>query len=314
MKVIHVTDAFSYDIIIGDHLIDNIGSHIIQITKPRKAILVSDPTVWALYGSTATGSLASLGFNVIDYIIPSGEQGKSGENYLKLLSYLAENHLQNNDLVVALGGGIICDLCGFAVATYSKNITYIQVPTTLSSMINSSISCKANINLTNRRNLATTTCSPKLVLCDISALSSIISTHFSDSCAEIIKYAIHFDVDLFEHINQHKTEFDREYVVSRCIHLHQNIHQKAETNLQLGHTVCDAIEIAENYAISHGKALSLGIAAACRASEKLGICTINTVDTVIQTNYRLVLPKEIGDCIIYSTDLYGLRSFIDHGL
>lgn len=347
MNTLTINALKSYNVIVGEHLIANLGSYASSIINPGKAAVISDSNTWTLYGTKVSGSLAQAGFNIYDYILPTGEQSKNGDTYLKLLGYLAENHIQQTDIIIALGGGVICDICGFVAATYLRGIAYIQLPTTLLAMISSSTGGVASINLPSSRNVAGTVYHPSLVICDTTTLNSLGASDLKNGYAEIIKYSIISDNALFAHMQAHLDNFDREYAVSRCIQLKSKIIEGANSEqalLDFGQTIGHAIEITDNYMTSYGSALALGIAAACRTSSKLGFCdnsltesvlklltdlslpvgSAHTVDDIYDSALshkmyehnmiKIILPKEIGQCVVHTTDSNGLRLFIENGL
>jgi len=253
MNTLTINAPRPYNVIVGEHLMTNLGSYASRIINPGKAIVISDSNIWPLYGTKVSSSLAQAGFNIYDYILPAGEKTKSGDTYLKLLGYLAENHVQQSDLIIALGGGVICDICGFLASTYLCGIAYIQVPTTLLAMISLSTGGITSINLPSNRNVAGTIYHPLLVVCDTATLSSLDTSDIKNGYAEIIKYSLISDSKLFAHMQSHLDNFDREYAVLRCIQLKSAIIEGTNSELallDLGRTVGYAIEITDKCIIS----------------------------------------------------------------
>lgn len=350
MKTVTVTASKKYDVIIGADLLTNIGSYAASIGTSKKVAIISDSNVWPLYGKTAFNSLTTNGFDVCHYVFPAGEASKNGKTYLSILNFLAENHLTRTDLIIALGGGVVGDISGFTAATYLRGISYIQVPTTLLSMVDSSVGGKTAIDLPCGKNLVGAFYQPSLVLCDVTMLGTLTETYFRDGCAEVIKYGILYDPALFEHLLEHGTAFDREYVISRCVELKRDVvtedefDRGARQKLNLGHTIGHGIEAASNYTISHGYAVAMGMAIVSRAAASFGYCTNDALGKIIQilnvfslpkaTMYaieslvscalsdkkrsgdsvNLIVPKTIGDCMILPTPITNLRSFIEAGM
>lgn len=350
MNIIQVNTAASYEVKVGAGLLPLLGSEAAGITSPGTAIIVSDSNVFPLYGDIARNSLEKAGFSVFSFVFPAGEQSKNGNTYLTLLNFLASKQVTRSDLLIALGGGVVGDLTGFAAATYLRGIAYIQVPTTLLAAVDSSVGGKTAIDLDAGKNLAGAFYQPKLVLCDIDTLSTLPEDYFIDGCAEVIKYAILYDAALFSHLKEKKLQFDRKAVITRCISLKRDVvildeFDKGERmKLNLGHTIGHAVEANSNFTISHGKAVSIGMAIIARSAAKQGLCSHETADDIIgllttfglpvQTSasaealypaalsdkkraggtVNLIVPSEIGHCNIRPTPVEELKSVIKAGL
>jgi 3-dehydroquinate synthase len=344
MKTIHVTASKEYDVKIGAGLLTTLGTEVAAVCKTGTAAIISDSNVWPLYGEIAAKSLANAGFRAVHYVFPAGEASKNGSVYLQLLNVLAENHITRSDCIIALGGGVVGDLAGFAAATYLRGIAYIQVPTTLLAMVDSSVGGKTAIDLDVGKNLAGAFYQPKLVLCDIDVLKTLPVDIFRDGCAEVIKYGVLYDPELFEHLARCGISFDREYVITRCVELKRNVVVEDEFDtgsrmkLNLGHTIGHGIEATSHFAVSHGKAVAMGMAIAARASRcadapKILSC-LECFDLPIFTDCKaediyhhalsdkkrsggtvnLIVPRAIGDCAIVPTALEDLKTFIKEGL
>ena len=188
MNTVTVRASRQYDILIGQGLLPTLGAEAKKLGKAQKICVVSESSVYPLYGAAAEESLKSAGFSVVSYVFPAGEESKSGQIFLDLLNFLAENRLTRSDLIVALGGGVVGDLAGFAAASYLRGIRFIQVPTTLLAAVDSSVGGKTAIDLPAGKNLAGAFCQPSLVLCDTDTLNSLPLDIFRDGCAEVIKY------------------------------------------------------------------------------------------------------------------------------
>ena len=350
MNTVTVSASKNYNVCIGNGLLPQLGQYAASVKKPCKVTIISDSNVWPIYGQAATDSLVASGFDVEHYIFPAGEASKNGQVYLEILNDLATNHLTRSDLLIALGGGVVGDMTGFVAATYLRGISFIQVPTTLLAMVDSSVGGKTAIDLPAGKNLAGAFYQPDLVLCDIDALSTLSPDIFRDGCAEVIKYGILYDPQLFEHLKSNGLNFDREYVVTRCVELKRDVVANDEFDrgnrqkLNLGHTIGHGIEASSHFVVSHGLAVAAGIGIVTRAASKNGICSTKTHDQIIstleafglphQTKYtaediykwalsdkkrsgatvNLIVPKAIGDCRIMPTATDELKSFIEAGL
>lgn len=344
MKIIQVRASKEYTVKIGAGLLRSLGSEAAALCKAKKVALVSDSTVWPLYGSKTAESLKSAGFHTVHFVFPAGEASKNGNTYLELLNFLAENQLTRSDLIVALGGGVVGDLAGFTAATYLRGIAYIQVPTTLLAAVDSSVGGKTAIDLPAGKNLCGAFYQPSLVLCDTNTLNTLPEDIFRDGCAEVIKYGVLYDPALFAHLEQQGLSFDRESVIARCVELKRDVVMKDEFDtgermkLNLGHTIGHGVEARSNFTVSHGKAVAIGMAIVSRAGNcpdagriirclevfALPIKTECTAEELYNAalsdkkrsggNVNLIIPRVIGQCDIVSTPVEEIQSFIEAGL
>lgn len=350
MNTVHVTASKSYDVIIGSSLLDCIGSHVVKISKAKRVCIVSDSNVWPLYGCRVEASLADAGLESVSFVFPAGEESKNASTYLSLLNFLAENQITRTDLIIALGGGVVGDLAGFAAATYLRGISFIQVPTTLLAAVDSSVGGKTAIDLPVGKNLAGAFCQPSLVLCDTDCLNTLPEDIFRDGCAEVIKYGILYDADLFTYLSETGLSFDWERVITRCVELKRDVVAEdefdtgARMKLNLGHTFGHGVEKLSSFTVSHGKAVAIGMAIAARASTVSGICSPETCHRILGilnafhlpatidyhaqalasaalsdkkrsgTQVSLILPRSIGDCMIHPIPLSEIENFIKAGL
>ena len=345
MNTIHVTASHEYDVIIGHGLLQNAGSYLQPILKSNcKIAVISDSNVYPIYGHPLTESLKSTGFEAIHYVFPAGEASKNASTYLDILNFLAENQITRSDAVLALGGGVTGDMAGFAAATYLRGIAYIQIPTTLLAMVDSSVGGKTAIDLPAGKNLVGAFCQPHLVLCDIDCLNTLPESVFCDGCAEVIKYGVLYDEGLFEHLEQHGLSFDRELVISRCVELKRDVVAQDEFDtgarqmLNLGHTIGHGIEAQSHFTITHGQAVAIGMAivakAGCPSIYRRLNAVIKNFHLPTETGFsahalycsalsdkkraggivNLIIPRAIGNCEIVPTPVTALESFIKEGL
>lgn len=350
MRTVTVNASKKYDIHIGNGLLSMLGTEAQKLGKAEKVCIVGDSTVFPLYGAAAAASLEKAGFTVVSFVFPAGEENKNGSTFLALLNYLAESKLTRSDLIVALGGGVVGDLAGFAAATYLRGIRFIQVPTTLLAAVDSSVGGKTAIDLPAGKNLAGAFCQPSLVLCDTDLLNSLPEDVFRDGCAEVIKYGILYDPVLFAQLEEDGLQFDREAVIARCVELKRDVVMEdefdtgARMKLNLGHTIGHGVEAKSHFALSHGKAVAIGMAIVCRSAVQSGMFAAADCRRVIQvlkkfglpvsTEYTaealheytlsdkkrsgskvsLIVPRSIGDCVILPTAVDDLKSFIQAGL
>lgn len=350
MQEITVHASRDYRILIGTGLLPRLGQEAARCVKGRTVCIVSETNVYPHHGPAAEESLKSAGFTVVSYVFSPGESSKNGQNYLTLLNFLAENQLTRADLLIALGGGVVGDLCGFAAATYLRGVAFIQVPTTLLAAVDSSVGGKTAIDLPAGKNLAGAFYQPSLVLCDTNTLSTLPDEIFRDGCAEVIKYGILYDRNFFDYLKSTGVSFDREKVIRRCVELKRDVVAEdefdtgARMKLNLGHTVGHGIEAKSQFAVSHGKAVAIGTAIVSRAAAKYGMLSQADANAIVDilnayglptaTEYsaeelarymlsdkkrsggtvNLIIPREIGRCEIIPTLVEKLAAFVEAGL
>ncbi len=278
MEKIHVSASGSYDIIIEDGIIDKTGAYVEKLVKGRKAVLVTDDIVDGLYSAKVIKSLEQSGFLVYRFVIPHGETSKSAGNFIKLLEFAAENRVSRADVFVALGGGVVGDLTGFAASAFLRGVAFVQLPTTLLAAVDSSVGGKTAIDLVAGKNLAGAFYQPKLVLCDTTTFNTLSEEIFSDGMAEVIKYGAIIDAQLWEWLKK-PLDHDRiEKIVARCVSIKRDVVEKDEFDsglrqiLNFGHTLGHSIEALSNYEISHGKAVAIGMSLASEMSVRKGYC------------------------------------------
>ncbi len=349
MKTVTVSTSKTYDIHIGSGVMKTLGQAAKSLGKAEKVCIVSETTVFPLYGETVQESLEQAGFQVEAFVFPAGEASKNGQTYLSLLNFLAEKRLTRSDLLVALGGGVVGDLAGFAAATFLRGIRFIQIPTTLLAAVDSSVGGKTAIDLPAGKNLAGAFCQPSLVLCDTDALLSLPEDIFRDGCAEVIKYGVLYDPVLFSHLEAKGLSFDREAVITRCVELKRDVVNKDEFDtgsrmkLNLGHTIGHGVEAVSEFSLSHGKSVAIGMAIIARAAVKYGMFSQADCDRLLNvlnlfglpttTEYdpaslyacalsdkkrsgsqvKLIVPRAIGRCDILPIPVENVKDWIQAG-
>ena len=350
MIAITVQTSQAYQVLGGAGLLDDAGKYIYKVKPYCKIAVISDRNVWPLYGAMLLDSLATAGYDAISYVVGPGENSKNIETYSDILNFLAKNGISRSDLIIALGGGVIGDLAGFVAATYLRGVSYIQIPTSLLAMVDSSVGGKTGIDITAGKNLVGAFKQPSLVICDISILSTLPESQFLDGCAEVIKYGMLYDKEMISYLHETGPEFDLEFIVAKCITFKRDVVQEDEFDtgvrqkLNFGHTIGHAIEAISNYQISHGQAVAIGMSVVTSAAISEGICaedvseslelllskfklqtkTVFPADRLLQyalldkkihnNSIHLIVPKDIGDCVILSMPLDTLKSFIEAGL
>ena len=297
MTRVAVKASRQYDILIGQGLSAQIGSQAKALfPKAEKAAVITDSQVEALYLEPVKQALEKVGFEAPVFSFPPGEVSKSGATYLSLLHWLTEQGLSRSDVIIALGGGVVGDVSGFAAATYLRGVPYVQMPTTLLAMVDSSIGGKTAINLTGGKNLAGTFYQPALVLCDTDALSTLPDTIYRDGLAEVIKYGMLGSRALLEALDSQKP-LDLEQVIALCVTMKRDIVEQDEFDLgqrmllNLGHTIGHAIERLSGYSISHGAAVSIGMAIDTRSAVRGGLCPPDCLHMLERLLSRFHLPN-----------------------
>ena len=349
MKKFTVSTSTPYDILIGHDLISKIGEFLKPVFSPRHVCVITDSTVNGLYAQVVMTSLIESGYQTSKILFPSGEHSKNLTTYSNILEALADEGLTRSDLVLALGGGVVCDLAGFAAGTYMRGINYVVVPTTLQASIDTAIGGKTGINLLGGKNLAGVFWQPSLVVCD-SIRDRIYETLpneiLLEGIAEATKNAVIAEAGLLDQIRKHNYE----YVIERCISIKKSLVEadERETSLRqllnFGHTIGHGIEKLSSYTVTHGQAVAKGMIAEARGAYALGL-TPNDIsgelteilkefgfDTSLDYNakdiYKLALkdkkirdgqiniivPDSIGKCTLRKLSLPELNELITLGL
>ena len=204
MKSIEVAASTKkYNVCIGSGLLSQLGERVRSVVPSgEKAALITDDNVDALWSAKVVSSLEEAGFEVCKYVLPHGEESKNGLNYLAILSFLAEKGLSRSDVLLDLGGGMVGDIAAFSAATYLRGIKYVQLPTSLLAMVDSSVGGKTAIDLPAGKNLAGAFYQPEIVLCDTDTLETLPKEILRDGCAEVLKYGILGDRELFSHLKE----------------------------------------------------------------------------------------------------------------
>jgi len=297
MTTIHVSASRDYDVDIGAGLLDTLGSRAAELIRGRHAAVISDTNVAPLYLARAEESLKAAGFAVSPFVFPAGEESKNGETWLALLEYLAQEHLTRSDVLIALGGGVVGDLTGFAAASFLRGIAFIQVPTTLLAAVDASVGGKTAIDLKNGKNLAGAFYQPATVLCDTETLSTLPDDIFADGCAEVIKYGMLKSRPLLERLAAEEFRRAPEEIIAACVAMKRDVVAEDEFDtgarqmLNLGHTVGHAIEACSAYGISHGKAVAIGTVIVTRAAVKKGLCPPEALENLRALLARYNLPE-----------------------
>ena len=296
----------SYPILIGSGVRAEIGPCLAAVTTTRRAAVVTNTTVGRLYLDGVVASLNAAGFEVVTVAIPDGETHKNLASLATIYDALLGARIDRATPVLALGGGVVGDVTGFAAATLLRGVPFVQIPTTLLAQVDSSVGGKTGINHAAGKNLIGAFYQPRLVLIDLDTLRSLPRRELLAGLAEVIKYGIILAPDLFATI---EAQLDRilaldaavlRPLVARCCALKAEVVRQDEREtdyrsiLNFGHTVGHAVEALTNYkTYLHGEAVAIGMAFALKFSQLRGHCEDATMHRVIELLRHAGLPVEI---------------------
>ena len=287
------TPSGRYDVVVGRGLLESVGERTRAAAGGETAFVVSNVNVSPLYGERVASSLGDAGYRVASMTVGAGESIKNMYELMGILDRMADAGMTRDDVVVALGGGVVGDLAGFAAAVYMRGCKVVQVPTSLLAMVDSSVGGKTGVDLRAGKNLAGAFFQPRAVIADLDCLSTIDRHLLTDSCGEVLKYGVMCDPDLFEAlsrspINEGELAFDRlTQVVTRCVEIKRDVVDADEREggirqtLNLGHTIGHAIEAASEYRLGHGSCVAAGMCFMARACARLGRCSDRTAEKIV---------------------------------
>lgn len=267
----------SYDIAIASGSLDKLGEQCSGLNLGKKVLVVSNPVIFKHYGERAIASLTSAGFDVYTCILPAGERYKTLNSIQKIYDVALEHRLERSSTMVALGGGVIGDMTGFAAATWLRGINFVQVPTTLLAMVDASVGGKTGVNHPQGKNLIGAFYQPRLVLIDPEILKTLPVREFRAGMAEVIKYGVIWDAGLFSQMEETKRLDQMRYlnegllqeILNKSCQAKADVVSKDEKEaglraiLNYGHTIGHAVESLTGYRIvNHGEAVGIGMVAA----------------------------------------------------
>ncbi len=294
----------SYPIYIGRSLISN-ADLILPHLKRKHVAIVTNTTVAPLYLETLSNALQSAGVKVIPIILPDGEAYKNSETLNLIYDALLQNRCERSTTLIALGGGVIGDLTGYAAATYLRGVPFIQIPTTLLSQVDSSVGGKTGINHPLGKNMIGAFYQPQLVLADIDTFQTLPAREFSAGMAEVIKYGLIRDAEFFDWLEVHIEQLMAldEQAITEAIYrscknkadvVARDEHETGERALlNLGHTFGHAIENAMGYGVwLHGEAVGAGTMMAADLSQRMGWLTDTEVVRIRQLLTAAKLPLD----------------------
>jgi 3-dehydroquinate synthase len=296
----------SYPIHIGENILSRAGELLQQTDLRGKVAVVTNPTVAQLYLDTVHEGLAKAGFEVIPVLVPDGEEHKNLKSLAVIYDRLISERFERKSCVLALGGGVVGDLAGFAAATYLRGVPYVQVPTTLLAQVDSSIGGKTGVNHQEGKNLIGAFYQPRLVMIDVTVLSSLPQRELVAGLAEVIKYGIIEDPALFGFLEKEMEKLlalDRErlvHTITTSCAIKARVVEKDEREddyravLNFGHTIGHALEGATGYTqLLHGEAVGVGMVKAAALSVQEGFCDQRNFERVRKLVKKAGLPLEI---------------------
>lgn len=275
MERITVKASSCYDVMVERGLLKNCGEVIARLLKSRRVAVITDDIVDGLYYDTLEKTLNDNGFEVCKFVFRNGEASKSTDTLNRIYEFLCENSITRSDCIIALGGGVVGDISGYASATFLRGLKYIQIPTTLLAQIDSSVGGKTAIDLPCGKNLVGAFKQPECVICDPDTLSTLSEEILADGMAEAIKYGMIRDEKLFDLIASHNIGNVGEVIdeiIVRCVSIKRDVVENDEFDtgermiLNFGHTLGHAVESYYNYkTYTHGSAVAIGM---CMMSKK----------------------------------------------
>ncbi|MBO4618867.1 MAG: 3-dehydroquinate synthase [Victivallales bacterium] len=337
------TKSGTYQVRIGrgllEHLSGELETALAGQKRPSTIAVVTESNIAPLHLTATAEALAPFGTKVVQYVFPAGETSKHLGTVAEILNFLAENHVTRSDLVVALGGGVTGDIAGFAAAIYLRGIRVAQIPTTLLAAIDSSVGGKTGVDLPAGKNLCGAFWQPSLVLCDPDLLKTLPDEILHDGVAEAIKYGVIGDRPLFDLLACQNLDECLETVIEHCVASKADIVARDEFDrgdralLNFGHTFAHAIEKCSGFAISHGRAVGIGMVMISQLAYQQGWTreecasaiadVLRRYDLPTATDFTsaqllpyllgdkkragnqltLVIPESIGRCILHPIDV-----------
>lgn len=350
MNTIKINASKKYDVLVESGCFKSSAKLIKNIFPSGKIAIITDDTVNSLYASKLVENLKSCGFaDIFVFSFPHGEKSKNYKTLIDITEFLAQKNITRSDLLIALGGGVVGDICGFAAAIYLRGIKFIQIPTTFLAAIDSSVGGKTAVNLNAGKNLIGSFYQPELVICDPKLLETLDDIYFDDGVAEAIKYGAIMDKELFKLFETGNIKQNLEKIIVRCIELKNIVVSEDEFDtglrqlLNFGHTIGHSVEKCSNFKITHGHAVAIGMAIVAKGGAKLGLTPESDAKRLVSLIEKYGLPtkcefdadslylpavsdkkrtggditvivmKRIGECILHKIPIENLKELIENG-
>ena len=350
MKTLRVNAGKGYNVKIGKGILSQCGEEISAVLGPCSVGVVTDNNVAGLYLEKCVRSLSDAGFKTSTFTFLDGEGSKNLSTLSDILEFLASVGLTRADAVVALGGGVVGDMAGFAAGCYMRGVRFVQLPTTLLAAVDSSVGGKTAVDLKAGKNLAGLFYQPSLVLCDTGCLDTLPEEEYRCGLAEALKTGVLAGEKLFHVFEEGTAREHLEEIIGQCVEYKAGVVERDEKEqgerklLNLGHTVGHAIELCSDYRDLHGFAVAAGLAIIARASARRGWCSLaaaHRIEAALKENglptttdfspdalakaalsdkkragstVTLAIPSEIGACTLRSLNVNELEELITAGL
>jgi shikimate kinase/3-dehydroquinate synthase len=314
------TATQSYPVFVGYSLLDKLGEKMRKAALSGAITIISDENVFSLYGSKVEGILKMAGFAVNSFVVPPGEQTKSMDYAIKIYDFLVEHRAERDDIIIALGGGMVGDLAGFVAATFLRGMPWVQVPTSLVAMVDASVGGKVGINHPEGKNLIGAFYQPNLVLADCQTLTTLPQRELTSGWAEVIKHGMILDREFIQFLECNinkliKLEPERiTRAIARSAAIKAQVVSQDEkekegkrTILNYGHTIAHGLEAATQYKrFLHGEAVAIGMVGAAKLSQRLGFLPLATVE-----RHQALLQKFSLPTVFSGLDLTGITRAIE---
>lgn len=291
-----------YDILIEKGSLAQVGTWASSLWKPQKIAIITDDHVASLHLETVTASLEKAGFETIAFAFPEGEASKNLDTVNQAYEFLVQEGMTRSDGILALGGGVVGDLAGFVASTYMRGIHFLQVPTSLTAQVDSSIGGKTGVNTPFAKNMVGTFCQPDGVLIDPNTLETLGKRELIEGMGEVVKYGLIDDVELWdllsdmdgsvESILAHaETIIYRSCDVKRKVVVEDELDNGVRLYLNFGHTIGHAIEATAGYGqVMHGEAVAIGMVQLSRVAEGKGLMPAGITDQIMAMCQKFGLP------------------------
>jgi shikimate kinase/3-dehydroquinate synthase len=301
------TETQSYPIFAGYSLLDKLGDKMKEAALYGKATIISDQNVFSLYGSKVEGILKDVGFAVNSFVVPPGEETKSVDYAVKIYDFLVEQRAERDDIIIALGGGMVGDLGGFVAATFLRGMPWVQVPTSLVAMVDASIGGKVGVNHPEGKNLIGAFYQPNLVLADCQTLTTLPQRELTSGWAEVIKHGLILDEEFFEFLESNFNKLAKlepelltraiarsAAIKAQVVSQDEKEREGKRTILNYGHTIAHGLETVTQYKrFLHGEAVAIGMVGAAKLSQRLGLLPSTAVERQQALLQKFGLPTSL---------------------
>lgn len=292
-----------YDIVIERGSLAKAGSWLAELWTPRKVVIVTDDRVGGLYAEQVTRSLEAAGFEVAAFVFPEGEASKQLDTVYQAYECFVSHQLTRSDGIVALGGGVVGDLAGFAASTYMRGVSFVQIPTSLTAQVDSSIGGKTGVNTPFAKNMVGTFSQPDGVLIDPTVLETLGQRELIEGMGEVVKYGLIDDVELWQELEEMtgaeeilahaESIIYRSCEVKRKLVVEDELDNGVRLYLNFGHTIGHAIEAVAGYGhVMHGEAVAIGMVQISSVAEKKGLMPAGITQKIVAMCQKFGLPVE----------------------